>query len=94
MNIEDAKKSLIEDLKNYPCVIHNPIGDARTYHKILHYLFWSIKEGKSKSESTDWLYDLYKEQTCNEEELFRSRIDLLADALFRFYTEIKNEEKK
>ena len=92
--IEDAQNSLIEDLKNYPRVTHDPIGDARTCHKIQHYLFLSIIEGKSKSESVDWLYGLYKEQTDNESGLFRGRIDLLANTLYDFYHFLNNKQQK
>lgn len=70
--VEIAKKALESDLEDYPHALHDPIGDARTYRKILLYLFSCIVEGKDRAESKDWLYKLYKEQTDDEKAILTS----------------------
>lgn len=83
--IDIAKKRLEDDLVNYPSSLSDPIGDARTYNKILYYLFVSIESQLSKADIADWLYNLYQEQTNGEKEKFTNRVDLLIGALQKFY---------
>lgn len=83
--IEEAPKLLVSDLEDNPQSLYDPIGDARTYRKIQRYLFLCITEGRQKPDTVDWLYDLYKNQSDEEKVKFRSRIDLLANALYHFY---------
>lgn len=86
--IEEAKKSLKNDLDSHPSSLCDPIGDARTYHKILDYLFVCIEAKTDKAEIADWLYKLYKNQTDKQKEFFSSRIDLLIGALIKYNTYI------
>ena len=83
--IDIAKERLEDDLVNYPSSLSDPIGDARTYNKILYYLFVSIESQLSKADIADWLYNLYQEQTNGEKEKFTNRVDLLIGALQKFY---------
>lgn len=66
--IDIAKKRLEDDLASYPSSLSDPIGDARTYNKILYYLFVSVESQLSKADIADWLYNLYQEQTNGEKE--------------------------
>ncbi len=83
--IDIAKKRLEDDLASYPSSLSDPIGDARTYNKILYYLFVSVESQLSKADIADWLYNLYQEQTNGEKEKFTNRVDLLIGALQKFY---------
>jgi hypothetical protein len=89
-NVESAKKQLVSDLEDCPLVVHDPIGDARTYIKTKQYLFSCIVERKDRAESKDWLYKLYEEQTDDEKYLFVLKLDLLANALYDFYYYLQN----
>ena len=83
--IDIAKKRIEDDLASYPSSLSDPIGDARTYNKILYYLFVSVESQLSKADIADWLYNLYQEQTNGEKEKFTNRVDLLIGALQKFY---------
>lgn len=89
--IEEAKKILENDLENNPSSLSDPIGDARTYHKILNYLFICIEEKTDKADIADWLYKLYRNQTDKEKDSFSSRIDLLIGALIRYNSYINKQ---
>lgn len=91
--VEDAMKALVCDLKDYPRALHDPIGDGRTYHKLLRYIFSCAVEGKDRAECKDWLYKLYEEQTEDEKFVFTSKVDLLANALYDFYDYLKTDRK-
>ena len=83
--IDIAKKRIEDDLINHPSSLSDPIGDARTYNKILDYLFVSIEYQLSKADIADWLYHLYQEQNDDEKDKFANRVDLLIGALQKFY---------
>jgi len=89
--IEEAQKLLISDLEENPQSLYDPISDARTCRKIQRYLFLCVTGGRLKADSVDWLYDLYKKQSEEEKDIFRSRIDLLANALYYFYEFLKQK---
>ena len=91
-NVEIAMKALENDLKGYPIALCDPIGDARTYRKILRYLFSCVVERKERAECKDWLYKLYEEQTDDEKYILTSKVDLLANALFDFYDYLKTNK--
>ena len=88
-SVEEAKERLKLDLQDLPNVFKDPIGDARTLHKLLDYIFVCILAGEPKSDCVDWLYNLCKDQNDNEREKFSSNIDLVANALYRFYDNLK-----
>lgn len=87
--VEIAMKVLKSDLEDYPSVLHDPFGDARTYRKILQYLFSCVTEGKNRADSKDYLYKLYEEQTDKEKAILISKVDLLANALYDFNDYLK-----
>lgn len=89
--VEIAKKALVRDLEDYPLALHDPIGDGRTFRKILRYLFSCVVERKDRAESKDWLYKLYEEQTDDEKNILISKVDLLANTLYDFYDYLKDE---
>ena len=92
--VKIAMKTLESDLENYPPALHNPIGDARTYRKILMYLFSCVIEGKDRAKCKDWLYQLYEKQTDDEQAILISKVDLLTNALYDFYDYLKNKKNE
>ena len=84
--VEKARKMLERDLENYPLALHDPISDARTYRKIQQYLFSCIIAGKNRADSKDELYKVYETQTDEEKAIFTPKVDLLANALYNFYS--------
>ena len=86
--IELAKQVLIDDLSHHSSSLSDPIGDARTYNKLLDYIFLSIEEGLKKDQIIDWLYELYKDQTDAQKYKFSFQIDLLVRALIAYRTYI------
>lgn len=90
--VENEKNALEIDLGNTPSVLHDPIGDASTYRKILRYIFSCVVEGTGRSECKDWLYKLYEKQTEDEKVVLTSKVDLLANALYDFYDYLKSNK--
>lgn len=93
INMKSAKTILVRDLEDYPLVLHDPISDARTYLKIKKYVFSCITEKVNLADCKDWLYILYDAQTEDEKSLFISKIDLLVNALYDFYSYLQNIKK-
>lgn len=93
INVKSAKTLLVRDLEDYPLVLHDPIGDARTYLKIKQYVFTCITEKENLADCKDWLYKLYGAQTEGEKSVFISKIDLLVNALYDFYSYLQNIKK-
>ena len=92
-NVKSAKEILVRDLEDNPLVSHNPISDARTYHKIKQYVFSCITEKVNIADCKDWLYILYEAQEEDEKTVFKSRIDLLVNALYDFNSYLQNIKK-
>ncbi len=90
--VENALSALKSDLGNASSVLHDPIGDARTYRKILRYIFSCVVEGTGRAECKDWLYKLYEKQNDDEKAIMTSKVDLLANALYDFYDYLKSNE--
>ena len=91
--VESVMKALESDLENYRPALHDPIDDARTYRKILRYLFTCVVEEKDRTECKDWLYKLYEEQTDDEKVNLTTKVDLLANALYGFYEYLKSDRR-
>ena len=87
--VENAMRMLEADLESYPPSLSDPIGDGRTYPKILKYLFACVVTGENRAECKDKLYKLYEEQTDDEKHKFVLKVDLLTNALYDFYAYIK-----
>lgn len=92
-NVKSAKTLLVRDLEYYPLVLHDPISDARTYRKIKQYVFTCITEKEYLADCKDWLYKLYEAQKEDEKTVFISRIDLLVNALYDFYSYLQTSRK-
>jgi hypothetical protein len=92
INVKSAKTLLLRDLEDYPLVLHDPIGDARTYLKIKQYVFTCITEKVNVADCKDWLYKLYEEQTEVEKSVFIPKVDLLVNALYDFYSFLQNNK--
>lgn len=92
-NVKNAKSLLVRDLEDYPLVLHDPVSDARTYLKIKQYVFTCITEKADLADCKDWLYKLYDAQTEDEKSVFISKIDLLVNALYDFYSYLQNVKK-
>lgn len=92
--VNQTRKILEKDLENSPYVLQDPIGNAFTYKKILEYLYACVLAGEDKVDCKEWLYKLYEEQNDEEKYKFNSRIDLLADCLYKFCDYIKNTKNR
>lgn len=92
-NVNSAKVLLVRDLEDNPYVLHDPISDARTYLKIRQYVYSCITEKENLADCKDWLYKLYDAQTEDEKSVFISKIDLLVNALYDFYSYLQNIKK-
>ena len=89
--VEQCREILRADLEDYVHVLPDPIGNSGTYRKIQRYLFVCITEGKDRVECKDWLYKLYENQTDEESNRFKSKVDLLANALYDFFNYLQQK---
>lgn len=90
-NVEQCREILRADLEDCVYVLPDPIGNAGTYRKIQRYLFACVTGGEDRVECKDWLYKLYENQTDEESNSFKSKVDLLANALYDFFNYLQQK---
>ena len=85
MNLEVAKRSLENEVKDVNTNVQHPLDCKYAIWKIIDYLWASYLEEENKGTQMDWLCNLYEGVGMSEDNMksFRLEIELLIKTIER-----------